>query len=553
LDKAPILKHSLALLSLIVLGSVAWWLPAELSFIAQASQQAPQALATPGVGPTSIPATPPLPAKPTTPTPALAWAQAPACENIPQDLATWLLYLQQHLSDPAIVAELNNYLRQAQSLDPAFQSLNFEDLLARLSTTETAESSQVILRELTVLWLNIISGRLNQATELDIPTQPDIKTVGDLVAQLEHALVEGNLSSLLLEASQQLQTGQNINRHVCSRLIYRTGSVIRESLWSAGGYLERDTPILNVPAGITSFSPDYTKLIVETPASDAGGGPLYLFDLKTGELLNLNQKLGLDDYQGPLGLTISGWSPDSSHFLIFDQNDGAIIWADLEADTYQRVDLNREADFAPLRHIALTPTGYSFIYIVDGPNREVIIRRYDLESQTVTPLTRLNLGSDQLKSFRLSPTGEMAALVIKKGQRQSGLSYALELLNMATYTRTILIEGNLGRTEPVWSPDGQKIAFSRKTVDAPDVAGVEQGQPWQGNIWVASIDTGDIQQITFVDGAAFQPAWSADSRFLAFITHTAEIGLVAVDQPGLIWRMGTSLALPQLTSLNFVP
>ena len=59
--------------------------------------------------------------------------------------------------------------------------------------------------------------------------------------------------------------------------------------------------------------------------------------------------------------------------------------------------------------------------------------------------------------------------------------------------------------------------------------------------------------MTFVDGAAYQPVWSADSRFLAFITHEGEIGLAAVDQPGLIWRMGASLDLPQLTSLNFVP
>jgi Tol biopolymer transport system component len=357
----------------------------------------------------------------------------------------------------------------------------------------------------------------------------------------------------LLEASQQLQAGQNISRDVCSWLIYRTGSLIRESLWSKDGYLEHDTPIPIVPMGMTSFSPDYTKLMVETPASDTGGGPLYLFDLKTGELLNLNQRLGLQDYQGPLGLTMSGWHPDSRHFLLFDQNDSVIVWADLETASYQRIDLNQDLDFAPIRSVALTPDGNSFVYLVDGPNHEVIISRYDLKGQTITPLTTLDLGPNQLQSFRLSPTGEMAAYVIKKGQRQSGVSYILELLNMTTYSRTTLIEGNLGRTEPIWSPDGQKIAFSRKTDDTPDVAGVGQEQPWQGNIWVASVASGEVRQITFIEGAAYRPVWSPDSRFLAFITHTGEMGLAALDQPGLIWRLGASLAAPQLTSLNFVP
>jgi hypothetical protein len=185
-----------------------------------------------------------------------------------------------------------------------------------LTTGDTAETSQVILRELTVLWLNVISGRLNQATELEVPGQPEIKTVSNLIVQLEQALVKGDLPASLLEASRQLQAGQNISRDVCSRLVYRTGSVIRESLWSADGYIKHDTPIPNVPVGITSFSPDYTKLIVETSASDTGGGPLYLFDLKTGELINLNQRLGLRDHLGPMGLTVAGWHPGSSHFHI---------------------------------------------------------------------------------------------------------------------------------------------------------------------------------------------------------------------------------------------
>jgi Tol biopolymer transport system component len=373
-----------------------------------------------------------------------------------------------------------------------------------------------------------------------------------LIAQLEQALGEGDLPAPLLEASQQLQVGQNISRHICGRLIYRTGSEIRESMWTAGGYLEHDTSIPDVPVGITSFSPDYTKLIVETAATDTGGGPLYLFDLETGNLLNLNQRLGLKEHLGPMGLAIGGWHPDSNHFLLHDMNDRVIVWANLETDTYQQIDLNQDAA-APVRHIALTPDGHSLIYLVDDSNNEASLRRYDFESQSITPLTTLGVPSNRLSSLSLSPIGDRVAYVIKQGQRQSGLGYALELLNLTTFTRTLLIEGNLGRTEPIWSPDGQKIAFIRKTQDTPDVGGANLGQAWEGNIWVASVSSGEVQQVTFVDGAAYQPVWSPDSRFLAFITHNGEIGLVAVEQPGLIWRLDTTLPLSQMTSLNFIP
>lgn len=551
MDKTKISKLGLSLMGLLLGGIIGWLV--ELSPAAQAGQLASQVLITPTVSLTVTPAKTTTPAASPGPTPTIAWSESPVCENLPQDLNAWLLYTQNSLTDPTIVAQLSRYLREAKRLDPTFQNLDFNGLLALLHAPETAETSQVILRELTVLWLNILSGRLSQATELEMATQPEIKTVADLIAQLEQSLATGDLPATLLEASRQLQTGQNISRAVCGRLIYRTGSVIRESLWSANGYLERDTPIPNVPVGLSSFSPDYSKLIVETAARDTGGGPLYLFDLKTGDLLNLNQRLGLPDYPGPLGLTIGGWNPDSNRFLILDRNDDKVIWADLKANIFQRISLNQEQGVAPIKHITLSPDGNSIIYVADDVNHKASFRRYDFQSQTVTTLTTLDIDSHQLASFRLSPGGEMAAIVIKKGQRQTGLSYALELLNLTTYARTPLIEGNLGRTEPIWSPDGQKIAFIRKTQDTPDVARADQHQPWQGNIWLASISSGQVQQITFVDGAAHRPIWSSDSRFLAFVTHNGQIGLVAVDQPGLVWQLGTSLNLPELTSLNLLP
>jgi Tol biopolymer transport system component len=140
-----------------------------------------------------------------------------------------------------------------------------------------------------------------------------------------------------------------------------------------------------------------------------------------------------------------------------------------------------------------------------------------------------------------------------KGQRATGRTYALELFNLSNFTVTTLIEGNLGPTEPVWSPDGRKVAFVRKSLDEPDVTGPGPAQPWQGNIWVALLDSGEIRQVTFIVGAARRPVWSPDSQRLAFITGDGELGLVDIEQPGVIWRLGATVTRPEFTAIAFVP
>lgn len=486
--------------------------------------------------------------------PVVEWADAPACENQPQDLAAWRLWIEQQPDDPAIARQLQGYLWRGQAFTPLLHNTGPADLLARLESPDTAPAAEVIARELTILWLNIISGRLNRATELEISTHPELHQVVDLVGVLTKALSEDHLSAELLEASRQLQSGENISRHVCARLVYRTGAAVRESVWTDDGYVEQDQLIAEAPPGITSFSPDFTRLAIETPWNDSGGGPIYLFNMKTNRLFNLNQVLSLHEYGGPLGLTISGWHPLGDRLLLVDEDDNIVVWTDVNRENQQRITLNPDPKlFTPIRQVELAPDGNSFIYVVDGPDNKTTVHQYQLTTQETHTLATLPVDRGRLRSFRFSPLGEMAAYVQSKGQRATGRTYAMELFNLETYTVTTLIEGNLGQTEPVWSPDGQKIAFVRKALDEPDMSGPDQAQPWQGNIWVAFLASGEIRQITFVTGAAQRPVWSPDSHRLAFITGDNELGLVDIDQPGIIWRLGATITRPQFTTIAFVP
>lgn len=58
-----------------------------------------------------------------------------------------------------------------------------------------------------------------------------------------------------------------------------------------------------------------------------------------------------------------------------------------------------------------------------------------------------------------------------------------------------------------WSPDGAKIAFSRFRTDLVDSA----------NLWIADAAGGKERMITHEAGIQYQPAWSPDGKWIAYI------------------------------------
>ena len=73
--------------------------------------------------------------------------------------------------------------------------------------------------------------------------------------------------------------------------------------------------------------------------------------------------------------------------------------------------------------------------------------------------------------------------------------------------------------QPVWSPDGRRIAY------AADRRG-------NSDIWVQAIDEGDAEQVTFSTAHDWQPAWSPDGRYLVFRSERAGGGLFVVSPAG---------------------
>jgi Tol biopolymer transport system component len=77
---------------------------------------------------------------------------------------------------------------------------------------------------------------------------------------------------------------------------------------------------------------------------------------------------------------------------------------------------------------------------------------------------------------------------------------------------------------PVWSPDGTRIAFQRKS------------SAQESDLYIMVSDGGNVTQITFNEAADTMPAWSPDGRAILLVSEregNAEIYLIQAQPTGL--------------------
>lgn len=488
--------------------------------------------------------------------PPVTWDSIPTCENHPQALAAWRAEVEAAEQNPTAAADLDTLLDQMHRYTRLLPEYSAETLDAALAANAADNPEASREQAILVLWLNLASERLNRATAIDAqaadaPAAPP--TVGDLVDQLAAAEADGAELADLLALTEAVNEGQQLRVQVCAQVVYRAGTELYTALWNDQGTVT-STQMLSAPVGFTSFSPDHTRLVVQTPRGDTAGGPLYLYDLTTEETTNLNEHSGLPNYSSVSALKVVGWHPNNNNLLVANEDDEVILWLDLTNATFEPVRLDIDSSgMAPPRGLMLAPDGSGFVFLTyDRATNAANLFWHDLEEGSTRLLLTVPPDGGKLEGLQISPNGQEAAFVLRKGSRKEGRSEEIHLISLVDGSTRVLLSGPLGPVLPVWSPSGEKIAFVRRNLDQPLKSGPHAVLPL-GDIWTLTVATGEMEQLTFTQAIERPPVWSPAGDYLAFVTAAGEIGMVSSTQPDVVWSLGVQLQQPQLTRIGFLP
>ena len=92
----------------------------------------------------------------------------------------------------------------------------------------------------------------------------------------------------------------------------------------------------------------------------------------------------------------------------------------------------------------------------------------------------------------------------------------LYVFNVSAKTTTPITSGDFDDSEPAWSPDGKLLAFSSNRTPDADAN-------YKAHIWVVAADNADkgahLTQVTPDPGPDSAPAWSADGKWIAYVTE----------------------------------
>ncbi|HEX6940468.1 MAG TPA: S9 family peptidase [Longimicrobiales bacterium] len=198
----------------------------------------------------------------------------------------------------------------------------------------------------------------------------------------------------------------------------------------------------------------------------------------------------------------------------------------------------------------------SFLAAKGGEAAKTQVWAFPLDGGDARPLTDVKQG---VSDYAWSPDGRRLALVIRDprpGEGEEGKDgkkvpppYVIDRLqfkrdytgyldrrrthiyvyDVATKALRQLTSGDWDDSDPVWSPDGKRIAFVSNRTEEPDANS-------NTDIWVVAADGGDgaVRRVTTNPGADAEPAWSPDGRWIAHVT---------VVEPELIWYATNHLAV----------
>ena len=153
---------------------------------------------------------------------------------------------------------------------------------------------------------------------------------------------------------------------------------------------------------------------------------------------------------------------------------------------------------------SLAPDGKSLVYAGRG------LGNWDIYSQRVGGRNPSNLTKDSPADDTqpvLSPDGERIAF---RSEREGGGIYL-----MGATGESVIRVSNFGYS-PSWSPDGDQILVGTEKIPQPST------RPTKSQLWAINIKNGERRLIT--EGDALQPAWSPHGQRIAYWSRPSKIG-----------------------------
>ncbi|MBX3257105.1 MAG: S9 family peptidase [Chitinophagaceae bacterium] len=195
------------------------------------------------------------------------------------------------------------------------------------------------------------------------------------------------------------------------------------------------------------------------------------------------------------------WSPDEKNIAYTGDNNGtaALYVYTLENESVVQLVNIYPSDYF-IDHYASagfcwSPDGQSIAYISTRPLPE------DDDSATVMVITDLLYKTKGGRGrYKYAGKEKMNIWLVSVNDRKS----------------SCLFESEYDEHSISFSPDGKKICFISNRTGAPD------RNQWS-DVYALDVPTGIVQQISSEKGSAFQPSWSPDGRYIAYLGIKSEI------------------------------
>jgi len=225
-------------------------------------------------------------------------------------------------------------------------------------------------------------------------------------------------------------------------------------------------------------------------------------------------------------------SPDSKRVAFMrDQPAGLYVLTLGSVDPPRRLTHDGQLDQIP----TWSPDGKSIVYgelvftdesAVEKFRMQLLIAKYDPASAGVAPATPIPAGDGASDSPALSPmpSDSPYALAFRAHRRGNDEIALLDPVHLAA-PEINLTKSWADEHDPVWSPDGARLAFWRRTKTAHE-------------LWTFRPDGTDAVQVCTLraEPAPGPVEWSGDSRQIAFSFAHAHAGILIVESAGGIPR-----------------